>query len=331
MAMPWSSELTEIGLSLTPYLILFGTICTFVMGYAIQRGSTCLVAAIEELLHMRRGSRLAAIAEASIWVAGGMAIARLAGFAVTVPQPSTTVAWAIAGGLLFGAGACVNGACAFGTVARLGSGQWAYAFTPIGILAGDIAFVHLHRMMAAGMFSASTGLIEHGWLLAPIIGLLAWRALGVGGALARRPLVAHPSTAHLATIGIALTFLAMFLTVGPWAYTDVIADIARNGGSTRDGRWILIASLFAGAVFGGWHGGRLRLQSPSVRTALRCLVGGALMGWGADLIPGGNDGLLLIGMPLLRPYAWIAAAAMAAAILVLLTISRRSHSGIAAG
>jgi toxin CptA len=55
------------------------------------------------------------------------------------------------------------------------------------------------------------------------------------------------------------------------------------------------------------------------------------MGWGADLIPGGNDGLLLIGMPLLRPYAWIAAAAMAAAILVLLTISRRSHSGIAAG
>lgn len=118
MAMPWSSELTEIGLSLTPHRILFGTICTFVMGYAIQRGSTCLVAAIEELLHMRRGSRLAAIAEASIWVAGGMAIARLAGFAVTVPQPSTTVAWAIAGGLLFGAGACVNGACAFGTVCR---------------------------------------------------------------------------------------------------------------------------------------------------------------------------------------------------------------------
>ena len=37
MAMPWSSELTEIGLSLTPHRILFGTICTFVMGYAIQR------------------------------------------------------------------------------------------------------------------------------------------------------------------------------------------------------------------------------------------------------------------------------------------------------
>lgn len=330
MAVPGSSELTAIGLSLAPHLILFGTVCTFVMGYAIQRGSTCLVAAIEELLDLRRGSRLIAIAEAAIWVAGGIVITRLAGFAVTVSQPSTTAGWAIAGGALFGAGACVNGACAFGTVARLGSGQWAYVFTPIGILAGDIAFNHLHRMMAAGMLGASSALIAHGWLLAPIIGLVAWRVLGVGGALAGRPLVARPSTAHLATIVIALTFLAMFLTVGPWAYTDVLADIARSGGGIRDGRWILIAGLFGGAVFAGWQGGRLRLQALNARTALRCLVGGVLMGWGAALVPGGNDALLLIGVPLLRSYAWIAAAAMSAAILVILAISRRSHGDASA-
>lgn len=30
------------------------------------------------------------------------------------------------------------------------------------------------------------------------------------------------------------------------------------------------------------------------------------MGWGSLLIPGANDGLILVGMPLLWPYAWLA-------------------------
>jgi sulfur transporter len=39
---------------------------------------------------------------------------------------------------------------------------------------------------------------------------------------------------------------------------------------------------------------------------LRCFLGGLLMGWGSLLIPGGNDGLILVGIPLLWPYAWLA-------------------------
>ena len=38
------------------------------------------------------------------------------------------------------------------------------------------------------------------------------------------------------------------------------------------------------------------------------------MGWGSLLIPGGNDGLILVGMPLLWPYAWVAFACMCLAI-----------------
>ena len=41
---------------------------------------------------------------------------------------------------------------------------------------------------------------------------------------------------------------------------------------------------------------------------------GLLMGWGSLLIPGSNDGLILIGMPLLRPYAWIGFATMCVTI-----------------
>ena len=39
-----------------------------------------------------------------------------------------------------------------------------------------------------------------------------------------------------------------------------------------------------------------------------------MMGWGTLLIPGSNDGLILIGMPLLRPYAWIAFSTMCLSI-----------------
>ena len=40
------------------------------------------------------------------------------------------------------------------------------------------------------------------------------------------------------------------------------------------------------------------------------------MGFGAAMVPGGNDKLILFGLPLLRPYAWIGIAAMTAAIWV---------------
>jgi toxin CptA len=52
----------------------------------------------------------------------------------------------------------------------------------------------------------------------------------------------------------------------------------------------------------------------SSRQLLKCFAGGMLMGWGTLLIPGANDGLILVGMPLLWPYAWIAFLAMCMAI-----------------
>ena len=51
---------------------------------------------------------------------------------------------------------------------------------------------------------------------------------------------------------------------------------------------------------------RHRSHPVSARALLRCFSGGVLMGWGSLLIPGSNDGLILIGMPLLWPYAWVA-------------------------
>jgi toxin CptA len=50
----------------------------------------------------------------------------------------------------------------------------------------------------------------------------------------------------------------------------------------------------------------------------RCLSGGILMGAGSLAIPGGNDGLVLTGLPLLWPHAWIAFATMCVSIALYL-------------
>ena len=81
--------------------------------------------------------------------------------------------------------------------------------------------------------------------------------------------------------------------------------------------------LLLGALAGGWHAGRLRSVRVSAGALLRCFAGGLLMGWGSLLIPGGNDGLILIGMPLLWPYAWVGFATMCLTIAGAQVLQRR--------
>ena len=47
------------------------------------------------------------------------------------------------------------------------------------------------------------------------------------------------------------------------------------------------------------------------------------MGLGGMLIPGGNDSLILVGLPLIQPHAWAAIAAMALVIALGLLVQRR--------
>jgi hypothetical protein len=61
----------------------------------------------------------------------------------------------------------------------------------------------------------------------------------------------------------------------------------------------------------------------SMAGVARCFAGGVLMAWGSLLIPGSNDGLILIGMPLLRPYAWLGFASMCVAIGAAMLVTRR--------
>src|SRR5215831_6887414 len=99
--------------------VLISVACAAVMGYAIQRGATCTVAAVDEMLARRKANRLLAMGEASLWVAGGLALASVAGALPSMPASYPVSRWTFVGGTLLGLGAWVNRACVFGAIARL--------------------------------------------------------------------------------------------------------------------------------------------------------------------------------------------------------------------
>ena len=66
--------------------VAVAALCAGVMGFAIQRGGTCTVAAVDELLSKRRANRLLAMGEASLWVAGGLALASMLHVLPAMPE-----------------------------------------------------------------------------------------------------------------------------------------------------------------------------------------------------------------------------------------------------
>jgi hypothetical protein len=311
----------------TSIAFVVAALCAGLMGFAIQRGATCTVAAVHEVVSKRRFDRLMAIAEASVWVTGGLLIAHMLHLLAKMPTAYPVNYLTVLGGALLGLGAFINGACVFGAIARLGSGEWAYLATPPGFYVGCLS-------LGTWLPHPAHQSLDHGSIVLrapPSVSLLfvafvIWR-------IARPLLTAHPDgsgsgvfrrvrqsiatrvwSPHAATTVIGVTFVFMLLLIGAWSYTDVLTDLARGMGGSLVTRSLLLLALLLGAMLGGRMAGRFAGAAVPPSRVCKCFVGGALMGSGSLLIPGGNDGLLLVGMPLLFPYAWVAFIAMCVAI-----------------
>lgn len=304
-------------------ILLASVLLALLMGFAVQRGGTCLVAALEEVVTKHHGARFRALLETSLWVLGGFVLLRAFDLLPMVPMGRSLHWHAALGGALLGVGAFINGGCAFGVVARIGSGQWAWLATPVGFLAG---FALAGRNV--GMTSAMPVAIPD-WLqqvpigLAPMIiaalvarlGWLAWNRHNGG-------VQTSIWSPHHATIVLGVAFLLLFVCVGAWAYTDILAEMATGRFMELGLRGLLLPAMFAGALLGGWTAGLWEHRWPTPRALVKCLCGGVLMGLGATLVPGGNDSLVLFGMPLLWPNAWLAFACMCVVVALTLWVAR---------
>ena len=311
-------------------LLLCGVALVAIMGYAIQRGATCTVAAIDEILTTARASRMLALLEASLWVLGGVLIGNALDLMPPMPAGYAITMWTVLGATVLGLGAAVNGACVFGAVAQFGSGNWVYLATPVGFFLGSaVGQASTAQMLPQELAQSSWAFQTPPWLAFVAAVWMLWRLLkGLwhtrsGAQSGVRALVGRLWQPHAATQVIAVTFLFTLWLFGAWAYSDVLAEWARGEFTNTKLRSLLLVALWVGAVYGGRTAGRFRSQRADLKGVLRCLVGGALMGAGSALIPGGNDGLILTGMPLLWPHAWLSLAVMCLTIAIYLKVVSR--------
>ena len=84
-----------------------------------------LVVAPDELLRTRRPTRLLALIEASVGVGGGLLVLQQLASLPQIPAGCDVTRWTLIGSVSLGLGAVVNRGCVLGTVARIGSGEWA--------------------------------------------------------------------------------------------------------------------------------------------------------------------------------------------------------------
>jgi len=316
-------------------------VLALVLGLAIHRGGVCMVRGTAEVLSTGRAHMMVSFAKAIAWV-----------LVITIPMlwlvPSARFGpgwafsgYALLGGLVFGLGAAINRGCAFATLGRLGNGEAGAVVTLLGFALGSMAYAGGATSVAAlrPERHAPTYDAHDPLVVVVFVGLAAWAAVElwrlwrtrpVGGAW-RQTIVAHPYrlSTVVALIGIANGIL--FALHGPWAYTrtfrDAAQQVAEPGAGPADLQWALFLAVVAGAVVSAWQSGTLRPDWRPSAAWLQSLAGGLLMGLGAGLTPGGNDVLVLHGIPQLSAHALPAYLAMTAGIAMVLIVMRAATGG----
>lgn len=302
------------------------TLAAALLGAAAHRGGLCTVRAAAEVLTTRRAHILWSFLKASFWTTSFLALAAAAGHAT--PLASFSFEWIIvAGGLLFGIGAAMNGACALSTFARLSEGHVAMGFAPLGWLAGMAAVARV----APGTPPAEQASALPGWLAMPAVVWIGAEGVRLARRLRRDGLGPGEAAAwplSLAVLVIAGAYTALLLASAPWSFTSTALCTARAGATTPCEAtgllWLLSGAAFAGMLGSAVLRGSFRLRRPRLRATLRHLGAGATMGAGAALIPGGNDGLILFGLPSLSPHSLPAWLAIVAGVLLTLAAMRQA-------
>ena len=292
----------------------------FVLGFAIQRGSICAVIAIEEILVHRRATRFLGFVTCALWVVAVVWVAQTAGGTPMMPDGYRVSGLVVLGAVIYGGGAVINMSCAMGTLARLGSGDVAYAAMFPGFVAGAAAAARVPGSHPVAMTGPVSGVPEVLWvgLASTSIAVVIWQIVRTARTDGARVLAAPvwPPLVAMAVIGLCAGL--MIALAAPWSHTLLLDQVGGGMVSFPLQQSALLAAMLAGAIVSARTAGRLAWKRPTLRQVLRSLVGGAAMGFGSGLVPGGNDAFVLYGLPFLWPYAAVAYVSMNVAIIMML-------------
>lgn len=286
---------------------------------------------------------VASFAKAAGWVIILTAIGSLLALKPVFHTYPVTLS-SVAGGFVFGIGAALNGGCSFSSFTQLADGKFQYGVTiamwPVGMA---IAIASgLRAMPELDVTIGGTTDLRGMFGLYMVAGLFLWALLESGrlaiDVLRGKNIVAmmlSPSyRLSSAAFLIGVSNAVLVYNVGNWSFTSTFLCLSdRQAGLACDRPWMtwaLLVATFAGMTASTFQRKSFRPAWPSVRETGLHGASGIMMGLGASTIPGGNDGLILFGMPSLSPHAIPAYAAVLAGIWFMLALRRRSGYVIAA-
>lgn len=299
---------------MTPFLIV---LLAFALGILLTRVNTCVVRASERVV----------IDGETDWLLGilvtlGFAGVTLLGLNMTgLGQyrfaPSLPIDLRLIGGAtIMGLGAVINNGCFVGSVAQLGRGNLGYLFTFVGLAfalwlsRGSGLLVLVDRdSMPLSMMKIFDGPDAFLTVLLALVGYGVWQA------------VRHRDWAIMifALLGI---IGALISALDPdWSYASVIDHLIRIEAQPVV-RIFGVFALFCGAGLSAWQQHHFHTRFPGLLALTRQFSGGVLMGFGARMIPGGNDTLLLWAAPSGATYGIVAWAIMLASVIIILAAKK---------
>lgn len=301
-----------------PYSIVAGA----VLGGALVRANSCTVAATQRLVEGGRTDWLVGILIVIGWAGVTLSSVALALPGLVEMPPDFVLAWnAVAGGVVLGLGAAVNRGCFLGSLAQFARGHLGYGLTLVGIGAAM-------AILATGWFSSwapdavprtDPGLGQATSMSANFAIFLLPSLYGAWRWWRRR------SATLLALIFVGISGGAIYACNPAWSYAGSFFRLSQSRPSLSSiSAEAPAIALLLGALASAMTAHRFNLQVPRWRAAPAHLGGGFLMAVGAQIIPGGNDTLMLWAIPGLTLYGVTAYAAMIVTIAALLMARRAS-------
>lgn len=291
------------------------------MGFVADRTNLCTVSAVAEIMVKRRASVLLNITKIVLWV---FCVTTLINFffgTTPINQDRFTLGWmSIGGGLIFGAGSALNGGCSLQTITRLGRGNLGTIFSllgmPLGAALAKALLIEYPRIIPS---RDAGSLILPSDLQLTLVGasclLILWELArlmrGFQPSQWRARLLApnYQPASSAALLGIANGTL--FSLVGTWMFTYTLIQSLTNAFYPDSvlyrplpvQLWWILGAYLVGIIVSAIQSRHALLQATPKPTWIRYFFGGALMGLGAALVPGGNDMLLFNGIPGLSLHA----------------------------
>ena len=312
---------------------------SFFVGYAMKRGGLCTYAAVVQIVNERRFERMMVFLGVAAWAT--LIILPLHWIfpsQISLSFTHNNLLIATVGGAILGLGAFLNRGCFFGTFVALVSGNINYIATLIGLSFGvsvtynyltdflpntlTISYVYeptlyaylwLIFMTLFALFMSFSILLSKDHFIKKVSGLdiLSWK-----------------SVFSMITIGIGGVLL--YATVNGWNYSDVLTNttfkligIQQKGATTI--ALLSTISLIIGGITAAVVAKQFVIRRVNFFLIVGCFTGGAVMGSASMLIPGGNDGLLLKGIPSLAPHALGGYLSMLISMWVLVYIFRNRY------